>query len=107
MEKEKKVTPAEILGGGKHEKGGKGKKKKRRYRRTEIDHHDNGSHTVRHIPHHEEGPDEATGKPGGDMTYAVKDMDELHDGMEEHLGQPNVEEEQAEANPPQGPGAQV
>ena len=106
MEKEKKVTPVEILGGGKHEKsGGKGgKKKKRKYRRTEIDHHDNGSHTVRHIPHAEDGPDEVTGKPGGDTSYAVKDMDELHDGMEEHLGDPNVAEEQAAAPAPQAPG---
>lgn len=98
--KSEKITPVEILGGGKHDK--KSKKKKRRYRRTEIDHHDNGSHTVRHIPHAEDGPDQ-TGKLGGDMTYAVKDMDELHDGMEEHLGDPNVEEEKADM-PPAGGG---
>lgn len=53
--------------------------------RTEIEHHDDGSHTVRHH-----------GKDGKVKSYAVSDLDGIHDGLEEHLGCENCGEEEAE-----------
>lgn len=83
---------AEVLSGG-----GKPKGKKVRHRKTEIEHHDNGSHTVRHYPADEkEGM--ASGQP---VSYAAKDLDEVHDGLEEHLGEPNQEEAEAAPEPTQ------
>lgn len=88
-----KLSPKDVLSGGGEGKEKSPKKKKHSYRRTEIDHHENGSHTVRHIPRNEKT--EAGSESPSDMTYAVKDTDELHDGIEEHLGAPNAAEEKA------------
>jgi len=62
------------------------KKKKHRMKSTHIDHHPDGSHTVRHTPM--EG--------GEEVSYAKPDLDGVHDGLEEHVGEPNEGEEQAE-----------
>lgn len=87
---------------GKHEKP----VGKSRYKHTHIIHHDDGSHTVSHTPHADEN-----GKQGEDTTYATPDMDGVHDGLEEHVGEPNPGEAEADSGnsgiegeqaPPQG-----
>jgi len=50
-------------------------KKKHVYHRTEIEHHADKSHTVRHI--HKE--------PAKSKSYAAADLDAVHDGMQDHL----------------------
>jgi hypothetical protein len=52
------------------------------YTRTIIEHHDDGSSTIEH--HHEDG---------SHKKYAVTDLDCVHDGLEDHLGEPNDGEE--------------
>lgn len=52
------------------------------YTRTVIEHHDDGSHTITH--HHSDGHAD---------TYARHGIDDLHDGLEEHMGSPNDGEE--------------
>lgn len=63
------------------------KHKKHGYKSTHIEHHDDGSHTVTH--HHHEDPKK-------DYSYAKPDLDGVHDGLEQHLGEPN----EGEAPPP-------
>ena len=58
--------------------------KKGKHKHTHIEHHDNGTHTVRHTP--------AAGGP--EVSYAANDMDGVHDGLEEHVGEPNGDEGQ-------------
>jgi hypothetical protein len=74
-----------VLGGKpkakKEEKEPKKGAKKHPFHRTVIEHHDNGSHTVKH--EHE------SMEPGKDVSYAVPDLDGVHDGLEEHCGEPN------------------
>ena len=53
-------------------------KKKHSYKRTEIEHHADRSHTVRHI--HAE--------PSKSKSYATADLDGVHDGMQENLNPP-------------------
>lgn len=53
------------------------------YHRTEIEHHKDGSHTVRHHPH----PDHMHEMK--ENSYAAGDLDAVHDGMQDNLGQPN------------------
>jgi hypothetical protein len=79
------------------------KEKKPKFHHTMIEHHDDGSHTVRHVPH-------AGGeKPPEEVSYAAKDLDGVHDGLEQNLGTPNAGEMEAEAAPagagPAGPAA--
>jgi hypothetical protein len=50
-----------------------------KYHRTEIEHHLDGSHTVRH--HRIDG--------GPHVSYAAADLDGIHDGLEDHIGTPN------------------
>lgn len=52
---------------------------------SEIEIHHDGSMTVRH--HHEKGEDH-------DKSYAVSDLDGLHDGLEDHLRGPFSEDEE-------------
>ena len=64
--------------------------KKAKHRHTQIEHHYDESgnstgHTVRH----------SGGEGGGETSYAAKDLDEVHDGLEEHMGEPNGDEGQA------------
>ena len=61
------------------------KKKKARMKHTHIEHHADGSHTIRHTPM--EG--------GEEVSYSKPDLDGVHDGLEEHVGEPNEGEEQA------------
>lgn len=63
-----------------------------RHARTIVEHHDNGSHTVEHIAHPNED-----GTPGQNVKYSVESMDGVHDGLEEHVGEPNPGEAEAEA----------
>jgi hypothetical protein len=74
------------------------KEKKPKHKHTHVEHHDDGSHTVRHTP--------AGG--GEEVSYAAPDLDAVHDGMEANLGQPNADEGQAQAPEaaPQGAGAE-
>ena len=53
--------------------------KKVKHKSTHIEHHDNGTHTMRHTP-----------RDGGpEVSYSVPDLDGVHDGLEENLGAPN------------------
>jgi hypothetical protein len=54
------------------------------FKHTHVELHNDGSATVHHV--HEDGPHK-------DKKYAVADLDCLHDGMEDHLGEPNDGEE--------------
>jgi hypothetical protein len=54
------------------------------YLRTIIDHHGDLSHTVRH--EHEDGKSH--------KSYAVADLDAVHDGLEDHLGEANGGEDE-------------
>jgi hypothetical protein len=79
-------SPVELLGGKKKkepEKPAAKHKGKAKHKSTSIEHHDDGSHTVRHVPH-EGGPE---------LSYAAANLDAVHDGLEEHLGEPNHDEE--------------
>jgi hypothetical protein len=57
---------------------------KKKHKHTHIEHHDNGTHTTRHTP-----------VGGGEETsYASQDLDGVHDGLEQHVGEPNGDEAQ-------------
>lgn len=62
---------------------------KKKHKHTHIEHHDDGSHTVRHTP---EGG-------GPEVSYAAPDLDAVHDGMEEHVGDPNAAQAAPDAAP--------
>ncbi len=73
--------------------GKSGKKKaspapKPRHRETRFEHHEDGAFTGRHTFH--PGED---GKVPDEVSWVAKDLDELHDRIEEHLGEPNHDEE--------------
>lgn len=68
-------TAEEVLGGGSKSKPAK-KGKKSRHKMTHIEHHSDGSHTVRHTP--EDG--------SAETSYAAKDMNELHQGLDANVG---------------------
>jgi hypothetical protein len=71
---------------------------KKKHKHTHIEHHDNGTHTVRHTP---EGG-------GPETSYAAKDLDEVHDGLEEHVGDPNGDEgQEPPTQQPQPSGSQA
>lgn len=74
-------TPASILGGKKEPKKSA---KKAKHKRTMIDHLDDGSHVVTLTPHQ-----------GDEVKFSRPDLDGLHDALEEHLGDPNHDEEAA------------
>src|SRR5580692_3944401 len=54
---------------------GKGMKKPK-HKHTHVEHHDDGSHTVRHIPN--DGDKE--------VSYAAKDLAGVHAGLDQHVG---------------------
>jgi hypothetical protein len=79
---------------------------KKKHRHTHIEHHDDGSHTVRHTPM----------GGGEEVSYAAPDLDAVHDGLEQHVGDENADEGMSQAQPspasspmaqpqPQQPGA--
>src|SRR5258708_4395631 len=75
---EKKDDPGE-------KKSEKKDAKKPRYHRTEIEHHNNGSHTVRHHPHpvmKEAGTADQVQEP---LSYAAPDMASLHQGLDQNV----------------------
>lgn len=98
MKPKKSVSVDDIMGGKKEttkpKSEPKSSSKKSKHKHTHIEHHENGSHTVRHTP--------AEGGP--DVSYAAPDMDAVHDGLEEHVGEPNAGEgQEAEAQPEAAP----
>ena len=62
------------------------------YKRTHIEHHDDGSHTVEH--EHEDGKSH--------KKYAVASLDHVHDGLQDHMGVPNTGEGMDEQGTPMG-----
>ena len=61
---------------------------KKRHKHTHIEHHydDQGKetgHTVRH-----------SGDASGETSYSAQDMDGVHDGLDQHVGEPNADEGQ-------------
>ena len=97
--KPKTVKVGDVLAKDKTEKpkpesksASKDSKKKTKHKHTHIEsHHDaetgKTSYTVRHQPM----------GGGEEVSYAAPDLDAVHDGMEEHVGEPNAGEEQEEA----------
>lgn len=81
--------PEEVLGGKKP------KHKKKHYKETRIEHHHDGSHTVRHVP--------ADG--GDEVSYASPDMAGVHAGLDSNVGAPPPEEASAGGPPAGGPPA--
>lgn len=67
---------------------GKPKQPKHGMRNTHIDHHMDGSHTVRHMPHE--------GEP--EVSYAVKNHAELAKKIKEYLGDSAESEAPKEAH---------
>lgn len=72
--------------------------KHHKFHHTRITHHADGSATIRH--EHEEGPHK-------DVEHAVADLDGIHDSVEDHMGQPNDGEAEAEAGQHGVPDAQA
>jgi hypothetical protein len=71
------------------------------YHKTEIVHHDDGSHTVTHHVH----PDHAHEMK--DKSYAAADHDGMLDGVIDNTGSPNEGEAEAEAGQHGVPPAQA
>ena len=96
----KTVGVSDIMGGAKSpkpksSKPSDSKGKKTKHKHTHIEHHDDGSHTVRHTP-----------QGGGEETsYTAPDFDAVHDGLEQHVGSPNADEGQQDAQAQPGQGA--
>lgn len=90
--KETKKSPDSMKSAPSESKPPAKDKSKKKHRHTHIESHDDGSHTVRHTP--------ADGGP--EVSYAAQDLDAVHDGIEQHLGQPN-DGEMAEEPAPQAP----
>lgn len=74
-------------GGDKKSKKKSSKKKSPRFKTTHIEHHHDGSHTVRHASH--EG--------GDDLSYASPDLQGVHAGLDQHLGEEAGAEEASPA----------
>jgi hypothetical protein len=62
--------------------GGKDQGPKHGFRSTHVDHHNDGSHTVRHMPH-----------MGDEVSYAVKDNNELTQKIKKYLGKDSEPDE--------------
>jgi hypothetical protein len=78
-EPKKSVSVSDVMGGAKTKSApAKPKAKKAKHKHTHIEHHDNGTHTVRHSG------------AGDEVSYAAPDMDGVHDGLEQHIGDPNA-----------------
>jgi len=74
--------------------------KKKKHTRIHIEHHDDGSHTMhRHIKHED-------GKESKESS-AHHTLDDLHDGIQQHIGEPNVGEAEADAGDHGVPAAQA
>ena len=71
---------------------------KHKFLNTHIEHHDDGSATIHH--EHEDGA-------ASDKKHAVADLDGVHDSLQDHLGTPNVGEQEAEVGQHGVPVAQA
>jgi hypothetical protein len=70
------------------DKGGKKGHKPPRFHKTEVEHHPNGSHTIRHIPHPPKmGADGKMPEAEPEVSYAANDLQGLHDGLDANLGE--------------------
>lgn len=85
LDKKSMNKATEALGGKKE--GGK----KHGFGSLQVDHHSNGSHTVRHRPDMNK---ETTGSPSQEVSYAVGSNKELFDKLKEYLGGDEAEEAQ-------------
>jgi hypothetical protein len=68
--------------------------KGKKHKHVHIERHDDGTHTMRY-----------TSKDGGpEVSHTAKDLDEVHDSLEQHVGDPNGDEGQmqAQGGEPQG-----
>lgn len=79
----------------KSEKKDSKKKKKHKFGVTHIEHHTDGSHTVRHVP--EDG--------GQEMSYASPDLNGVKAGLDQNLGEPEGDEGTPAAAPAPAPAA--
>ena len=92
------ASVADIMGGAKPKAKSaaapkaKAPKAKAKHKHTHIEHHDDGSHTVRHSG------------DGNETSYAAPDLDAVHDGLEQHIGDPNGGEGQAPPTDPMAAG---
>jgi hypothetical protein len=66
------------------------------FKSTHIEHHSDGSHTIHH-QHHEDS--------AKDKHHAVADLDQVHDKLEDNLGEPNAGEAEAAGAAPAGGAA--
>src|SRR4029077_14615361 len=72
------------------------KPQKKKHRHTHVEHHydeqgKSKGHTVRHQPM----------GGGEEVSYSAPDLDAVHDGMEEHVGETNADEAQEHPQPQQ------
>lgn len=81
--------PEEVLGG---KKSSKHTSKKKKHRETRIEHHSDGSHTVRHVP--------ADG--GDEVSYAAPDLAAVHQGLDQNIGTNTAEPSPEPAPEPTG-----
>lgn len=74
---------------------------KKKHKHTHIEHHydetgKSAGHTVRHTPQ----------GGGEEVSYSAPDLDAVHDGLEQHVGEENADEGAAQPEQaPQGGGA--
>ena len=100
LSKEENDTKPKMKSAPKEEKSDKsGKTSKKKHKHAHIENHydEQGNpkgHTVRLTP--QDG--------GPETSFAAKDLDEVHDGLEEHMGEPNGDEGQE--SPMQQPAPQ-
>lgn len=94
--KSKPLSVKDVLAKDKESKSSKSEpKKKAKYKHTHIEHHADGSHTIRHTP----------GDGGEEMSYSRPDHAGMMQGLEENLGgggapAGGAEEEAAEGEAP-------
>jgi hypothetical protein len=82
----RKIPSATDILSGKKAPESKSKAKKHKHKLTLVEHDEDGKpKNVRHIPH----------DGGPEVSYPVADLDAVHDGLEEHVGEPNQDEETA------------
>lgn len=104
MKKEKKtVSVGDVLAKDKAPKSEAKNNKtsqKKKHKHTHIEHHysEDGKpagHTVRHTPQ----------GGGEEVSYSAPDLDAVHDGLEQHVGEENADEGAAPEQAPQSNGA--
>lgn len=66
------------------------------FKETRIQHHEDGSHTVEHMPHMKPSKSGAFMERGEPKSYSAEDGESLMDKLHEHLGLGDAEEPEAE-----------